>query len=36
MVEMLALGSVGKSNQKNYLAKRNTWVKERNAQGEGP
>ena len=36
MVETLALGSVGKSTQKNYLTKWNTWVKERKAQGKGP
>ena len=36
LVETLALGSVGKSTQKNYLAKWNTWVKERKAQGKGP
>ena len=34
LVETLALGSVGKSTQKNYLAKWNTWVKERQAQGK--
>ena len=31
MVEPLALGSVGKSTQKNFSAKWNTWVKERSA-----
>ena len=36
LVETLALGSVGQSTQKNYLAKWNTWVKERKAQGKGP
>jgi len=36
LVETLALGSVAKSTQKNYLAKWNTWVKERQAQGKGP
>ena len=36
LVETLALGSVGKSTQKNYLAKWNTWVKDRQAQGQEP
>ena len=36
LVETLALGSVGKSTQKNYLTKWNTWVKERQAQGKEP
>ena len=36
LVETLALGSVGQSTQKNYLAKWNTWVAERKAQGKGP
>ena len=36
LVETLALGSVGQNTQKQYLAKCNTWVKERKAQGEGP
>ena len=35
-VETLALGSVGQSTQKNYLAKWNTWVAERKAQSKGP
>ena len=36
LVETLALGSVGQSTQKNYLAKWNTCVKERKAQGKWP
>ena len=36
LVEALALGSVGKSTQKNYSAKWSTWVKERKAQGKAP
>ena len=36
LVETLALGLVGKSTQRNYLAKRNTWVKERQAQEKEP
>ena len=36
LVETLALRSVGKGTQKTYLAKWNTWVKEREAQGNGP
>ena len=36
LVETLALGSVGENTQKNYLAKWNTWVKERQAQGKEP
>ena len=36
LVETLSLGSVGLNTQKNYLAKWNTWVKERKAQGKGP
>ena len=36
LVATLALGSVAKSTQKNYLAKWNTWVKERQAQGNEP
>ena len=34
LVETLALASVGKSTQKLYLAKWNTWVAERGAQGK--
>ena len=33
LVKTLALGSVGKSTQKNYW---NTWVHERKTQGKGP
>ena len=29
LVETRALGSVGKSTQKNYISKTNTWAKER-------
>ena len=36
LVETLALASVGKNTQKLYLAKWNTWVGERAAQGVGP
>ena len=36
LVETLALGSAGKSTQKIYVAKWNTWVNERAAQGKGP
>ena len=36
LVETLALGSVGQSSHKNYVAKWNTWVTERKAQGKGP
>ena len=36
LVETLALGSVGNSTRKNYLAKWNTWIKERQAQGREP
>ena len=36
LVETLALASVGKSTQKLYLAKLNTWVGEKAAQGKGP
>ena len=35
-METLALASVGKSTQKLHLAKWNTWVSERAAQGQGP
>ena len=35
-MEKLAVGSVGQSTQKNHLAKWNTRVKERIAQGKGP
>ena len=36
LMETLGLASVGKSAQKLYLAKWNTWVGERAAQGKGP
>ena len=36
LVETLALCSVGKTTQKNYFAKWNTWRKERKTQGKGP
>ena len=36
LVETLALGSVGKSTQKNYLARWNTWLKKRQAQKKKP
>ena len=35
-VETLALESNREEYSENYLAKRNTWVKEREAQGKGP
>ena len=35
-METLALGSVGQCTHKNYLAKWNTWLKERKTQGKGP
>ena len=36
LVETLALGSARQSTQKHYLAKWNTWISERKAQGKGP
>ena len=36
LLEILALGSFRKSTQKDYIAKWNTWVKERKAPGKGP
>ena len=36
LVETLAVGSVRKSTQKKFLAKWNTWVKEREVHGKGP
>ena len=36
LVETLRLGSVGTSTQKKYLAKRHTWIYERQAQGKEP
>ena len=36
LLETLALGSVGKSTQKTYPVKWNTWVEEIQAQGEEP
>jgi len=35
-VETLAIGSVGKRALNTYLAKWNTWVKDRKTQGKGP
>ena len=36
LVETLALSSIGRSTQKNYLAKWNTWVIGKQAQGKEP
>ena len=35
LVETLALGSVGKSTMKNFIAKYNTWVQKNKPQGAG-